>query len=78
MKTKVGDYVVSISPSIFTHRAGKTDIRFALTDCWGWRAENGQLYTTRLTLAAESRKSIGARSDPVPQEVIDAAFAICQ
>ncbi len=69
-------YLVSIGDSIFTNRKGKLDVSFSLPDTWGARHKNGRLYTTRLRLAAETRESIGSQSDPVPQAVIDEAFAL--
>lgn len=46
-------YRVTIAPSIYTNRSGKTDVRIQRESDWGAKHENGCHYSTAQVLSAE-------------------------
>lgn len=53
-KKFIHGFLVTVGPSIYTNRTGRTDIRIARETDWGARHENGRLYSTIQVRAAES------------------------
>lgn len=67
-----GIYRISVEPSIFTNRPGKTDIRIGEESSWGGRDNNGKRYMTSLVMDAETCATVrGYRL--VPEDIIQTA-----
>ena len=52
-KKIIHGFLVTVGPSIYTNRPGKTDIRIDRETEWGGKHENGLRYSTAQVWAAE-------------------------
>lgn len=68
-------YFVKRSPSIFTNRQGKMDVRISGRSDWGSLRSDGYLYRTLATFTFESKVRIGYAEGVIPQDFpLDAIF----
>lgn len=69
----VHGFLVTVGPSIYTNRAGHTDIRVQHESEWGAKHENGRRYSTIQVMAAENLETI-RNYGSIQRHVIDAAI----
>lgn len=75
----INGYLVTVEPSIYTNRTGRTDIRIMHETDWGARHENGRLYSTIQVMAAENLdiiRNFGYVQADVVDEAIEFAHSV--